>query len=268
MKLRQGVQFHDGTPFNAESVKYQMEYIKDPANGCWTRAWIEPLESVEIIDNYTVKFHFNKPWATFVGVMSNVPGKMISTKALKAEVAIRESKKLAGQVDREKKNVADAEKEGNAAKVEAAKKKLAATEEQYKKAAALAEGVKPLDNYPVGTGEFMFDEGSPGNYLKLKRNPNWWWGKFIGNPDMPYFDGLHVSIIPDPSVRLANLRAGKLDYMAIDPSQYPMIKNDKSLNVYVYPVNWVVGLRFNHKDGPCKDIRVARPSPMPWIVRP
>ena len=81
----------------------------------------------------------------------------------------------------------------------------------------------------------MFEEGSPGNYLKLKRNPNWWFGKFIGNPDMPYFDGLHVSIIPDPSVRLANLRAGKLDNMAIDPSQYPMIKNDKSLNVYVYP---------------------------------
>ena len=258
MKLRQGVQFHDGTPFNAESVKYQMDYIMDPANGAWTRAWMEPLDSVEIMDNYTVKFHFKKPWAAFIGVMSNVPGRMISTKALKADVAIRESKKLAGQVDKEKKNVADAEKEGNAAKVDAAKKKLAALEEQYKKAAALAEGAKPLDNYPVGTGEFMFEEGSPGNYLKLKRNPNWWWGKFIGKPDMPYFDGIHVSIIPDPSVRLANLRAGKLDNMAIDPSQYPMIKNDKSLNVYVYPINWVVGLRFNHKDGPCKDLRVRK----------
>ena len=125
MKLRKGVQFHDGSPFNAESVKYQMDWIKDPASGAWTRAWIEPLESVEIVDNYTVKFHFNKPWASFAGVMSNVPGYMISTKALKADVAIRDSKKLAGQVEREKKNVADAEKEGNAAKIEAAKKKLA-----------------------------------------------------------------------------------------------------------------------------------------------
>ena len=75
---------------------------------------------------------------------------------------------------------------------------------------------------------------------------------------MPYLDGLNVSIIPDPSVRLANLRAGKLDSMAIDPSQYPMVKNDRSLNVYVYPLNWVVGMRFNHKDGPCKDIRVRK----------
>ena len=106
------------------------------------------------------------------------------------------AKRLAGQVDREKKNVADAEKEvaaatGEAAekakaKLEAAKKKLATLEEQYKKAAALAEGAKPLDNDPVGTGSMMFEEGSPGNYLKLKRNPNWWFGKFIGRPDMPY----------------------------------------------------------------------------------
>ncbi len=258
MKLRQGVTFHDGSPFNAESVKYQMDWIKDPASGAWSRAWIEPLESVEIVDNYTVKFHFNKPWAAFVGVMANVPGYMISTKALKADVALREVKKLAGQVETEKKNVEAAEKENNAAKADAAKKKLAALEEQHKKAAALAEGAKPLDNYPVGTGSMMFEEGSPGNYLKLKRNPNWWFGRFIGRPDMPYFDGINVSIIPDPSVRLANLRAGKIDSMAIDPSQYPMVRNDKSLNVYVYPLNWSVGLRLNHKEGPCKDIKVRK----------
>ncbi|MBI4767270.1 MAG: hypothetical protein HY787_22205 [Deltaproteobacteria bacterium] len=268
MKLRKGVQFHDGSPFNAESVKYQMDWIMDPQNGAWSRAWLEPLDSVEIVDNYTVKFHFKRPWGSFIGVMANVPGKIISTKALKADVALRDLKKLTGQLDREKKAVADAEKEaatasGEAAdkakaKLEAARKKMASTEEQHKKAAALAEGARELDNYPVGSGEFMFEEGSPGNFSKLKRNPNWWFGKFIGKPDMPYLDGLQVSIIPDPSVRLANLRAGKLDYMVIDPSQYPMVKNDKSLNVYVYPLNWVSSMRFNTQNGPCKDIRVRK----------
>ena len=103
MKLRQGIQFHDGSPFNAESVKYQMDWIMDPQNGAWTRSWLEPIASVEVVDNYTVKFNFHKPWASFAGVMSNVPGYMISTKALKADVALRDSKKLAGQVEKERK---------------------------------------------------------------------------------------------------------------------------------------------------------------------
>jgi ABC-type transport system substrate-binding protein len=267
MKLRQGVTFHDGSPFNAESLKYQMDWIMDPKNGAWTRAWMEPVASVEVMDAYTVKWHFKRPWGGFLGIMANVPGYVMSAKALKADTALKESKQLAGQVEREKKNVADAEKEaatsaGEAAekakaKLEAAKKKLVSLEDQYKKAVVLAEGAKEFDNNPVGSGPYILEEGNPGNYIKLKRNSNWWFGKFIGR-DMPYFDGWKISVIPDPSVRLANLRAGKLDTMAVDPSQYPMIKNDRSLQLYFYPVNHVVGMRFRMLDGPCKDIRVRK----------
>ena len=176
-------------------------------------------------------------------------------------------KPLARQVEREKKNVAEAEKEAAAAtgeaaekakaKVEAAKKKLAPLEEEYKKMAVLTEGAKELDNNPVGTGPYIFEEGNPGNYLKLKRNPNWWFAKFIGM-DMPYYDGIKVNVIPDPSVRLANLRAGKIDSLVLDPSQVVMFKNERNLYVYKGSVNWIVGMRFNHKDGPCKDIRVRK----------
>lgn len=267
MKLRPGVQFHDGSPFNAESLKYQMEWIMEPANGAWSRAWLEPVKSIEIVDAYTIKWHFKRPWAGFLGIMANVPGYVISAKALKADVALRDLKKLARQVDREKRKVEQVEKDaagasGEAAEkakanVEKARKAFAAVEEQYKKAAALAEGAKELDNNPVGSGPYMFEEGNPGNYLILKRNPNWWFAKFSGM-DMPYFDRMKVNVIPDPSVRLANLRAGKLNSIVIDPSQYPMIKNDRNLQVYVYPLNHQFGMRFNHKAGPCKDIRVRK----------
>jgi peptide/nickel transport system substrate-binding protein len=267
MKLRQGVSFHDGSPFNAESVKYQMEWIMDPASGAWSRAWLEPLASVEILDTYTLKFHFKKPWPAFIGIMANVPGSMISMKALKADAALRDLKKLARQVKKEKKNVENAEKGATAAvgdaadkakaKLETAKKKLAEMEEKYKTTAALAEGAKELDNNPVGTGAYMIEEGNPGNYLKVKRNPNWWFAKFVGL-DMPYWDGIKINIIPDPSVRLANLRAGKLDSMYLDASQYPMIKNDRSLQIHTFPTNWWVGMRFNTQKGVCKDIRVRK----------
>jgi ABC-type transport system substrate-binding protein len=268
MKLRRGVQFHDGSAFNAESLKYQMEWIMDPANGAWSRAILEPLDSIEVLDTYTVKWRFKRPWASFLGTMASVPGYVLSAKALKADVALRESKKLARQVDIEKEKVKRAEKEaaeavGDSASkanagLENARKTLAEVEDKYKKAAALAEGAKEFDNNPVASGPFMLEEGNPGNYVKLKRNPNWWFAKFIGKPDMPYFDGIKVSVIPDPSVSLANLRAGKLDFMMVEPSQYPMIKNDRNLQINIYPVNHMVGMRFNVTGGPCKDIRVRK----------
>ncbi|MEW6185340.1 MAG: ABC transporter substrate-binding protein [Thermodesulfobacteriota bacterium] len=268
MKLRRGVQFHDGSDFNAESLKYQMEWIKNPANGAWSRALLDPLESIEVLDNYTVKWHFKKPWASFLGTMASVPGYPLSAKALKADVALRESRTLARQLEREKEQVKKAEKEASEAagdsaakantNLERARKKLAEVEEKYKKAAVLAEGVKEFDNHPVGSGPFMLEEGSPGNYVKLKRNPNWWLAKFIGMPNMPYFDGVKVSVIPDPSVRLANLRAGKLDFVMLEPNEYPMVKNDRNLQINIYPVNHLVGMRFNTTGGPCKDIRVRK----------
>ena len=85
---------------------------------------------------------------------------------------------------------------------------------------ALQADAEKYDSQPQGTGPYILEEASPGNFLKLKRNPNWWFAKASGNPDMPYFDGIHVSVIPDPAVRLANLRAGKIDALTLDKSQY------------------------------------------------
>ena len=110
-------------------------------------------------------------------------------------------------------------------------------------------------------------KGIPGNYLKLKRNPNWWFAKFIGM-DMPYYDGIKTNVIPDPSVRLANLRAGKIDSLVLDPSQVPMFKNERNLQVFTNNVNWVTALRFNIQTDRARTSGSARPSPMPSIERP
>ena len=104
----------------------------------------------------------------------------------------------------------------------------------------------------------MIEEARPGNYLKVKRNPDWWYGKKIGKPDMPYFDGKIITIIPDVSVQLANLRAGKIDSMGINKASYAMVKDDPNLQVYQYPQNGNAVLRFNHAAGPLKDIRVRK----------
>ncbi len=124
---------------------------------------------------------------------------------------------------------------------------------------ALKNDPESCDNHPVGTGAFLLEQANPGNFVKLKRNPDWWFAKASGNPGMPYFDGVTITVIPDPAVRLANLRAGKIDLLlSVDKSQYPVIKNDPALKVYVQPLNTVNALRFNCAKGPCQDVRVRK----------
>ncbi|MBW2623070.1 MAG: hypothetical protein JRD68_09215 [Deltaproteobacteria bacterium] len=90
LKLKKGIYFHDGSKFNAEAVKYTVDYIKDKKNGCWTRSWLATVKSVEMVDEYTLKWRFKKPWAGFLGMMSTTPGFIISKEALEKDVAMKE----------------------------------------------------------------------------------------------------------------------------------------------------------------------------------
>jgi peptide/nickel transport system substrate-binding protein len=271
MKVREGVKFHDGADLNAEALKYQVDWIKDKKNGCWSRAWIEPVKSVEVMDEYTVKFHFKKAWAGFAGIFATVPGFMISPKALKNEVILRDAKKLAGKAANARNKANKAEKKAKKAqaaggekakktqaKAEKARKKADKIEAQAKAMAEKAKGLVSLDKHAVGSGKYMFEEASPGNYLKYKRNPNWWFGQSIGRPDMPYPDGVLITVIPDYSVQLANLRAGKIHVMGITKSYYNLVKNDPNLVIEFSTWPHVRALRFNTQNGPCKDIRVRK----------
>ncbi len=125
--------------------------------------------------------------------------------------------------------------------------------------AALKDSPDQCDTHPVGTGAFLLEEANPGNFVRMKRNPDWWFAKASGHPEMPYFDGIVVTIIPDPAVRLANLRAGTIDMLfAVDKSQYVSIKDDPALNVHVQPFNATNALRFNCTRGVCQDVRVRQ----------
>ena len=265
MKLKPGVHYHDGTPFNADSLKYTFDWIGDKKNGAWTRGMQRDIKSLEVVDEYTLRWRTHKPWGNFpLGFFAF----QLSKKALMGDVALREADALKKKVKKAEKNLAKAEKKVKAAaageaaekaraKVEKEKVKLAKIKKQAEEAAAKIKGHVKTDQHPVGTGPFMFDEARAGNYIKAKRNPNWWFGKSIGRPEMPYFDGIKVTVIPDPSIQLANLRAGKIDVMYISKAQYSMLKDDPNFYVHVFPSNHTVGMIFNHT-GPAKDIRVRK----------
>ncbi|NOZ49323.1 MAG: ABC transporter substrate-binding protein [Chloroflexi bacterium] len=52
--LREGVKFQDGTPFNAQAVKYSIEKTMELGMGA-AYIW-DPVETIEVVDDNTVKF--------------------------------------------------------------------------------------------------------------------------------------------------------------------------------------------------------------------
>lgn len=68
-KLRQGVKFHDGTPFNAQAVKFSVERQMPPqkkdnmAYGSFTYGMVK---AVEALDDYTIKFTLKTPYSPFI----------------------------------------------------------------------------------------------------------------------------------------------------------------------------------------------------------
>jgi len=64
-KLRPDVKFHDGTPFNAEAVKWNFDRQKDPKNNCRCAFYIANLLSVDAPDDLTVIYHLKDPAVNF-----------------------------------------------------------------------------------------------------------------------------------------------------------------------------------------------------------
>jgi peptide/nickel transport system substrate-binding protein len=62
-KLRDGVKFHDGTPFDAQAVKFTVDRIVDgSAGGSSSLAFLGPIERAEVADRLTIRLVFKKPY--------------------------------------------------------------------------------------------------------------------------------------------------------------------------------------------------------------
>src|SRR5262245_22521527 len=83
-KLRRDVKFHDGTPFNAEAVKFNFDRIVDPkfkAGG--SRAALAGYAGTKVLDEYTVQVSFETPYAPFLNAAASGVLSMVSPKAVR-----------------------------------------------------------------------------------------------------------------------------------------------------------------------------------------
>jgi peptide/nickel transport system substrate-binding protein len=83
IKLRPGVRFQDGEPFNAEAVKFNIERHQTTP-GSFRKSEIAEIQSVEVVNDLTVRFHLSQPLVPLLAALTDRAGMMVSPKAAKA----------------------------------------------------------------------------------------------------------------------------------------------------------------------------------------
>jgi peptide/nickel transport system substrate-binding protein len=71
IRLRQGVRYHDGTPFDAEAVKFNLERTLDPATRAPYRFLISRITSITVVDPSTVRIVTDAPFAPLLAHLTH-----------------------------------------------------------------------------------------------------------------------------------------------------------------------------------------------------
>ena len=188
LKLRPGVKFQDGEPFDAAAVKFNIErHLSMPGSN--RKAEISAVTGAEVIDDRTVKLVLSAPYAPLLAQLTDRAGMMMSPKAAQA----------AG--------------------------------EQF-------------GSHPVCAGPFRFVERVAQDRIVLERFADYW------DKDNIKLDRIVYLPIPDPTVRLANLRSGGLDLMErVAATDLDTVRKDARLKLSTITGLGYTGITINLANG-------------------
>ena len=204
--LRENVTFHDGTPFDAEAVRFNLERITSPdLKSQKARFMLGPYEKTEVVDDYTVRIVLSEPFAPLLDALSQVYLGMASP-------------------------------------------------------AVVEEWGDEYQLHQVGSGPFTFAEYVPGDYLLLKRNPDYAWGPSVYQHETAQLDEIEFRFFTSPSTRSPALETGEANVMGEIPPN-DAVRLEDSEDFHIEPVE-LPGLSLlffmNVTRPPLDDVRVRR----------
>lgn len=137
-RLRTGVRFHDGHPFDAGDVKFTYDALMNPRNLSPRTSDYEPIERVDVIDAHTVVVTYKRLYSPAINawMMGILPEHLLNADALAREM--------------EAQSVSVAARAGFGMRDSA------------------------FNRAPVGTGPFRFVEWRSDEFIELARNDHYW----------------------------------------------------------------------------------------------
>ncbi len=90
-KLREGVTFHDGTPFNADAVKFAFDRMLDPEHPYhdtgpfpFASFYFGAIDNIEVVDEFNARFNLKQPYAPLLNTLAVACGFIPSPEAVMA----------------------------------------------------------------------------------------------------------------------------------------------------------------------------------------
>ncbi len=80
--LRKGISFHDGTPFNAQAVKFSFDRAGNPENHLKRQSLYVMIDHTDVVDDYTVRVVLKYPFGAFVNDIAHPGALIVSPKSV------------------------------------------------------------------------------------------------------------------------------------------------------------------------------------------
>src|SRR5215208_6435011 len=224
VKLRKGVEFHDGTEFNADAVKFNFDRWRDSKNPYHKGGGANSsnfayyssqfggfdedsvIESVDVVDEYTVRFNLKEPQGPFTRNLTMSPFAIASPKAIK-------------------------------------------------------ENVDGFWQKPVGTGPYKFVSWERDSQIRVEAVKDWWGTDLPASQGYggPHMKEVVIKTIPDNTQRVAALTGNQLNGAdGLVPDDVPTVEEQQGFKVIYRPPNTVGYLAMNNEKPPFDDPQVRQ----------
>lgn len=206
--LKQGVKFHDGTPFNAEAVAANLDRITNPETRSQKALFLlGPYEKYTVVDEYIIQIALKQPYSPLLDALSQVYLGIASPKALQ-------------EYDRDRYQL-----------------------------------------HQVGTGPYLMVEYIPGDFMLLRRNPDYAWGPdFYVKSNPAPVEEIEFRFFTDPATRAPALESGAAHIMGeIPPTDALILSRNPDLMLLPQPIpGQPLQFFFNTKRPPTDLVEVRR----------